>query len=90
MDGERVWRVRLREETRYLWTTVEDGIRRDQGETSGINRNKFYLLILVEQLKLLERANKTDKLTGELLCPPPDVAEGEFVENPRLTLGAIL
>jgi hypothetical protein len=47
-------------------------------------------LILVEQLKLLERANKTDKLTGELLCPPPDVAEGEFVENPRLTLGAIL
>lgn len=21
---------------------------------------------------------------GELLCPPPDVADGEFMENPKL------
>jgi hypothetical protein len=28
-------------------------------------------------------------LTGELLCPPPDVAQGEFVGNLILTLGVM-
>lgn len=41
-------------------------------------------------VKIVNQANNNGRLTGELLCPPPDVADGEFVENPMLTLGAIL
>ena len=40
--------------------------------------------------KTVEKVTDDSRLTGELPRPPPDVAEGEFVENPRLTLGAML
>jgi hypothetical protein len=89
-DWEKLGGVRLGKEAKRALdhrTYQMDNERR--GESSG----------LVETIVSVDCSNletfpsgqiEIDKLTGELLCPPPDVADGEFVENPRLTLGAIL